>query len=104
MPLDHLALVARVACVPESHGTATIRETVLGRLTSSEKCTDSKLRHTPQVSLETSLFVLAFGLSGRHRECTHLEGTEVHARNVDQGLPSLCSSSTLLLLTGISQK
>lgn len=32
MPLDHLALEARRACVPGSHGTVTIGETVLGRL------------------------------------------------------------------------
>lgn len=69
MPLNCLALVARViACVPESCGTATISEAVLGRLTPSQQCTDSKLRHTPQVSVETSLLVLAFGLSGRHQD------------------------------------
>ena len=31
MSLDRLALKARAACLPVSHGTVTLRETVLGR-------------------------------------------------------------------------
>lgn len=84
-PLKHLALVARAVCIPGSHGMAIISKTVLGRLTSLEQCMDSKLRHTPQFSVETSLLVLDFGLRGRHEDCAHLEATEELARNVDWG-------------------
>lgn len=84
-PLKHLALVARAVCIPGSHGMAIISKTVLGRLTPLEQCMDSKLRHTPQFSVETSLLVLDFGLRGRHEDCAHLEATEELARNVDRG-------------------
>lgn len=46
MPLDHLALVARKACVSRSHQTITIGERVLGRLPSPGNCTHSRLKHT----------------------------------------------------------
>ena len=42
-----------------------------------------QIEATRQCSVETSLLVLDFGLRGRH--------SEVLARNVDQGMPSLCS-------------
>lgn len=104
MLLDLPALVARAACVPGSHRTATVRETVLGRLTPPEKCMDNKLSHIHQFSVDTSFLVLDFGLRSRCQPYTHLEATEVLAKNVDQRLPSLCAPSTLLLLSGISQK
>lgn len=48
--LNFLALEAREACIPGSHGTGTIRETVPGRLPLPGCCTDSKLKHTPSIS------------------------------------------------------
>lgn len=50
MTLECLALVAGGACVPDSHSTLTIRETVLNRLPHRGYCTDS--RHTPRLSVE----------------------------------------------------
>ena len=47
---DCLALESREACVPGSHATVTIGETVLGRLPLPEHCTDSRLKHTPRFS------------------------------------------------------
>jgi len=41
--LDHLALVAREACVSEPHRTVTIRKTILGRLPQLGHCTGSGL-------------------------------------------------------------
>lgn len=42
-----LALVARGACIPQSHEVVTIRETILGRLLPSpEHCTDNRFKHT----------------------------------------------------------
>lgn len=45
--LDHLALVAREARVPDSCETVAVGETVLGRLPPPEHRTDSVLRHSP---------------------------------------------------------
>lgn len=46
IPLDHLALVAKGPCIPGSHGTVAIEETVLGRLPFPEHCSNSRLRQT----------------------------------------------------------
>ena len=60
-PLDHLALAVRGACVPGSHGTVTIGETVLGRLPLSGHHTDSWLKHIPSLSENVAyLFVQEF--------------------------------------------
>lgn len=65
-PLDHLALEARGSCIPGSHGTRTIRDSVLGRLLPSGHCTDSRLKHTPSLAeKEAYLLVRSFGLTGR---------------------------------------
>lgn len=45
MPLDHLALAARGACIPEPPGAITIGKTVLGRLPHIGHCTNSRLKH-----------------------------------------------------------
>ena len=42
--LDHLALVAREACVPDSCETVAVGEMVLGRLPPPEHCMDSRLK------------------------------------------------------------
>jgi len=43
-PLECLALVVRGANVLEVYGTETIREAVLGRLTSPGHCTDIRIK------------------------------------------------------------
>ena len=47
IPLDHLALVARGACIPGSHATVAIGEMVHDRLPPPGHCTGSALRHDP---------------------------------------------------------
>ena len=66
IPLNLLALVASGACIPESHGTVTMRETVLGRLPPTRHCTDSRLKHTSSFSVrEASLLVLELQSQGQ---------------------------------------
>lgn len=55
VPLDHLALKAKGACVPGSHRTITIRDSVLGKLPSSESCTDGRLKHTPSLAKKSPI-------------------------------------------------
>ena len=70
IPLKCLALVARGACVPGSHGTVAIGETVPRRLPSLGYCTHSRLKQTPSLSLkEAYLFVLEFWLCGGGEGC-----------------------------------
>lgn len=65
-PLDHLALEARGACIPGSHGNVTIRDSILGRLPPSGHCTGSRLKHTPSLAEKAAyLLVHSFGLRGR---------------------------------------
>lgn len=45
-PLDHQALVAGTACIPEPPGAMAIGERVLGRLPPPGHCTDSGLKYT----------------------------------------------------------
>jgi len=45
--LDHLALVAREACVSEPHRTVTIRKTLLDKLPHPRHYTGSRLKHIP---------------------------------------------------------
>ena len=46
-PLDCLVLKTRRPCITGSHGTVTIRETILGRLSPPGYCTDIRLKYTP---------------------------------------------------------
>ena len=58
MLFDHLPLVSSVACISGSYGTLTIRDTVLGRLQSQWHSTNSRLKHTPSLSVNVYLLVL----------------------------------------------
>lgn len=60
-PLDFLALVARLACVPKSYGTVITRETVLGRLPPARHGIDSRVKLTLNLVVkETYLLALEF--------------------------------------------
>lgn len=73
IPLDLLALVARGACVPWSHRNITIEETVLGRLPSPGLCTDSRLKHTPGLSMkEAYLLILELWPQGQASDLAHM--------------------------------
>lgn len=54
-PLEHMALVARGACISGPHGTETIRETVLGRIPHPGHYIDNRLKHTSSVLVTTPL-------------------------------------------------
>ena len=72
--LDHLALVAREACVPDSCETAAVGEMVLGRLPPPEHCTNSVLRHSAgswSFCEGASLLVLALW-AGRRLHVWHM--------------------------------
>lgn len=72
-PLDCLTLVARETYVFESHETLTIEETVLGILPLAGHCTDSRLKHTPSVSVkEAYLLVLELWPEGHTLGLAHL--------------------------------
>ena len=58
MPLNCLALEARNACVPGSHGIVTIRETVLSRLPLQWHCTESGLKHTLSLFEKQAYFLI----------------------------------------------
>lgn len=45
--MDCLVLVTKAACIGGSPGTVTIRDTVLGRLSPLEHCTDRRPKYTP---------------------------------------------------------
>lgn len=64
MPLNHLALVARGACIPGSHGSVAIEEIVLERLSSPGHFADRRLRHNAQYFCEGGLFA-CLGASAR---------------------------------------
>lgn len=56
------SLVDRGICIPESHSTVTIRETILVRLSPPGHCTDSRLEYTTNLSLkEAYLLILELG-------------------------------------------
>ena len=61
--------MVRAACVPASHSTVTIEETVLVRLPPPGYYTDNRLKHTPQFFCDRGLFacpdVLAWGAGFR---------------------------------------
>lgn len=72
MPLGHLALVAREACVSRSNGTVTIQETILGRLPPRRDCTENRLKHIPSLSVkEAYLFVLELWLEEQASGLAH---------------------------------
>ena len=64
MPLGHLPLIIKGACIPESHATVAIREIVLGRQPPPGHCTDW---NTPSVFLWKRPICLfwSFSLRGR---------------------------------------
>lgn len=45
IPLDYLALVARVFYIPGPQGTVAMERTVLGRIPHPGHCTDGRLQH-----------------------------------------------------------
>ena len=98
-------LCGHVACIPGSHRTVTIRETGLGRLPAPEHCTDSRLKHTSNLSVkEAYLLVLEFRLRGKLQVWNASRGQEVLSENTGQGMPSFHSLSALPQLAGTSQK
>lgn len=73
IPLDHLALVAKGACVPGSHGTVTIGEMGCDRLLPLGHHTDSWLKHTPSLSVkEPTCLSWSFRLRGRLQAWTQV--------------------------------
>lgn len=50
------------ADVPELHETATIKKTVLDRLSPPEHYADSRLKHIPTVSVKKAYLALSFSL------------------------------------------
>lgn len=52
MPLDYLTLVARGASVLRPSEIITSRDIIFGRLPPPGHCTDSKLKHTPSLSVK----------------------------------------------------
>lgn len=72
MPLNHLALVARGACILGFHGALSLGATVLGRLLSPEHCALSGLRHISNLSVkEVTSFVLNLQTEAGFRFDTH---------------------------------
>lgn len=65
MSLDHLALVARVACVPGPHRTVVLEKIVLGRLPYPWHGVDSRLKHFPSLPVrKVDLLVLTLHPEG----------------------------------------
>ena len=63
-PSDHLALVAREACIPRYHETVTTGETVHSKLPCSEHYTNSRVKYNPTQSFcERGLVVCAGSLA-----------------------------------------
>ena len=76
------------ACVHGLHGTGTIGKTVLGRLSPSGHCTDSRLKH-PKSSCEKGLFT-CLGVSALwtgFRSATHLETRKELSWNISRETP-----------------
>lgn len=92
------------ACVPGSHRTVTIGDTVLGRLPPEGHCPYSRLKHMPSLSVkETSMLILEFWgmLLLQH---TSRGAEEILSGNTGLGTPPLHSLSALPQLTGTLQK
>lgn len=77
MPLDHLAPVAKGACVSGLHRTIKVRKTVLGRLLHPRHYTNSKQKHT-------------LGTKRYRLQLYHTLITEVLSGNVSREAPSVC--------------
>lgn len=72
IPLACLALVARGASIPESQGTITITEIVLGQPPPPGHCADSRLKHTPRLSVKEACFlVLELQPEGQASDSAH---------------------------------
>lgn len=66
MHLSRLAQVSRGTCIPGTHGTITIEETIFGRLPPPGHCTDSQLNHTLSLPVKKAyLLVLDFQPKGQ---------------------------------------
>lgn len=57
-PIDPLALVLRDTCIPETHRTRTIGETILDRLQPPGHCTDSRMKHNSNPSVKEAYLLL----------------------------------------------
>lgn len=90
-PLDHLALVANAVCIPGSHQTATIRETVLGRLTPPEQCMDNKIDALPPVFCGDLFSCPGLWPKGQASGLCKSRGYRDACKECRLGLPSLCS-------------
>lgn len=92
IPLDCLALVAREACVPGSHETVTIVETVLSRLPHPGHRTDTRLKHSPRLSVkEAYLLVPEFDHRSRLQDWHTSKGYRRALREYRLGNSSRCS-------------
>lgn len=100
--LDCLALVTRGLSFPGSHGSVTIRDTMLGSLAPG-RCIDSRLKHNPRLSVKKKLLASHedSNLGAGFRFGVHLEALR---GNIGRGASSLHSPSVSLQLTDISQK
>lgn len=56
--LDYFTLEARRACIHGSHGMLTFGDRVLGRLSPSGYCTDSRLKYTLSLSVKVAYLLL----------------------------------------------
>lgn len=58
IPLDHLALEAREACVSGPHGTKTIGKILFISLPPKGYCTDRLMKHIPTISMERAYLLV----------------------------------------------
>lgn len=89
--LDHLALEAKMACVPGSHGTVTMGDTVPDRLPLPGHRTDSRLKQTPSL-LEKEACLLVQELWPKEKSCglTHYRGLQRCSQGMEAGECNLC--------------
>ena len=94
------------ACVSGSHGTVTIKDSILGRLPPPGHCTDSWLKHILSLSeKEACLHIQKLWPVGQASGLVLLQGTmERVSGNGGQWTQSLFSLSASLQLTRIFQK
>ena len=86
MFFDHLVLVTKGVCIPESHKAMAIRERVLDKLLFSGHCTDSRLKYTLSSSMqETYWLVLELYPEGRF-QVWHMLGLHFHIWMCFQGM------------------
>lgn len=102
MPLHHLALVTRGACIPGSHRTVAIEGIVFGRLPTPGYCPDGRQRHNPSFSVkEATLLILELQTEGKASGLAHIYWPmKLLSRNIGCGhhlgtLPLPCSRSLL---------